>query len=71
MRCREYIFLLTSEQLPAAALPVRLTAGWHRVICRRCRAFTANDARLDAWVRQAVDATLREDESGADTPPTP
>lgn len=70
MRCREYIYLLTSEQLPGAALPVRLTAGLHRAICRRCRAFTANDAQLDTLVRQAVEATTHE-EPGADTPPPP
>lgn len=67
MRCREYIFLLTSEQLPSAALPVRLTAGLHRTICRRCRAFTANDAQLDTLVRQAADAATQAEPDG--TPP--
>lgn len=70
MRCREYIFLLTSEQLTGAALPTRLSAGYHRLICRRCKAFTANDARLDSLVREAADAATHAEADPA-APPQP
>lgn len=45
--CREYIFLLTSGQLEDAAWDMKLRATQHRLSCRRCRAFTHNDAALD------------------------
>jgi hypothetical protein len=47
MKCREYIFKLTSGQLEEADLLVRLKATQHRLSCRNCRAFTRNDKRLD------------------------
>ena len=47
MKCREYIFKLTSGQLKEADLLVRLDAAQHRLRCRYCRAFTRNDAALD------------------------
>lgn len=46
MKCREYIFLLTSDQLAQARTPVVLGARLHRLLCRHCRAFTHNDQRL-------------------------
>ena len=53
MKCREYIFLLTSEQLEQARASMTLAAQWHRLMCRHCRAFTHNDQRLlDALARQ-------------------
>ncbi len=51
MTCKEYIFKLTSGQLEQAPLALRLEAGLHRALCRYCRTFTRNDARLD----QALD----------------
>lgn len=48
MKCKEYIFKLTSGQLAEAGRIERLQAFQHRLICRRCRAFTRNDAKLDA-----------------------
>lgn len=47
MKCKEYIFKLSSGQLRGAATSERLWAFQHRLICRRCRAFTKNDATLD------------------------
>jgi hypothetical protein len=47
MKCKEYIFKLTSGQLEEADLLVRLQAVQHRLTCRHCRAFTRNDQRLD------------------------
>ncbi len=46
MKCREYIFLLTSDQLTQAKGPKALSARLHRFMCRHCRAFTHNDQRL-------------------------
>ena len=47
MKCKEYIFKLTSGQFDDADLMTRLQASQHRLICRRCRAFTRNDSKLD------------------------
>lgn len=47
MKCREFIFLLTSGQLEDAPAPRRLEAGLHRLMCRKCRSFARNDAQLD------------------------
>lgn len=50
--CRDYIFLLTSGQLEDASVPLRLRAATHRLMCRHCRAFSANDAQLDQIMAQ-------------------
>ena len=50
MKCREYIFKLTSGQLQDAPKALRLEASMHRMICRYCRTFTRNDARLDGML---------------------
>lgn len=47
MNCKDYIFKLTSGQLEEAGWLVRTQAAQHRMICRRCRAFTRNDQALD------------------------
>lgn len=47
MKCREYIFKLTSGQLAQAGLLDQLEATAHRWSCRHCRAFTRNDEALD------------------------
>jgi hypothetical protein len=46
MKCKEYIFKLTSGQLQEAALGERLWAAQHRMVCTNCRAFTRNDRRV-------------------------
>lgn len=47
MKCRQYIFKLSSGQLDEAGLAERLEATRHRWSCRHCRAFTRNDAQLN------------------------
>jgi hypothetical protein len=51
MKCREYIYRLTSGQLAQAGLVEKFWAAQHRMICKRCSAFTRNDARLSDIVQ--------------------
>lgn len=51
MKCQEYIYRLTSGQLEQAGLVERFWAAQHRMICKRCSAFTRNDARLSDIVQ--------------------
>ncbi len=51
MKCKEYIYRLTSGQLTQAGLVERFWAAQHRMICKRCTAFTRNDARLSDIVQ--------------------
>lgn len=51
MKCKEYIYRLTSGQLAQAGLVDRFWAAQHRMVCKRCTAFTRNDARLDDIVQ--------------------
>lgn len=44
MKCKEYIFKLTSDQFDKAPVQTKMEASFHRLICKNCRAFTANDA---------------------------
>lgn len=46
MKCRDYIFQLTSGQAEEAGPAAKLAAWQHRMICFRCRAFTRNDQAL-------------------------
>lgn len=46
MKCKEYVFKLTSGQLDDAPANERLQAKFHLMICKYCRAFTRNDAKL-------------------------
>lgn len=46
MKCKQYIFQLTSGQLADAPLGVKLEARLHRLQCRHCRAFTRNNQAL-------------------------
>lgn len=72
MRCKEYVFLVSSGQLDDAPLATRLAGGAHRLMCRHCRAFTANDRVLSevlakhpaAWRGPASAPTT--DKDGAD-----
>lgn len=47
MRCKEYIFRLTSGQLAESGLGVKLAARYHCLLCPRCRRFTRNNRQLD------------------------
>lgn len=68
MKCREYIFILTSGQLATATLPLRLQARLHRLGCPSCRHFTRNDALLDQWL---ADYRAEISRPGQPTPPPP
>ena len=46
MKCKEYVFKLTSGQLDEAPLGERMQARMHRLACKACRAFTHNDQKL-------------------------
>lgn len=61
MKCKQYIFLLTSGQLKDAPPGLRFEAAAHRLLCRYCRAFTRNDARLDGLLDDYREALKRED----------
>lgn len=62
MRCKEYIFKLTSGQLDNAPLSVKLEARAHRMICKYCRAFTRNDQMLQQILAEYRDFKVnRED----------
>lgn len=51
MKCKEYIYRLTSGQLAQASLVEKFWAAQHRMVCKRCTAFTRNDARLSDIVQ--------------------
>lgn len=51
MKCRDYIFQLTSGQLEEADTVARIAAWQHRMICFRCRAFTRNDRALQDMLK--------------------
>lgn len=64
--CQRFVFLLTSGELEEAGWLTRLQAGQHRLACRHCRAFAANDRRLDDIVRAQRERWLQPDEPGPD-----
>ncbi len=63
MKCRDYIFQLTSGQLEEAGTATQMAAWQHRMICFRCRAFTRND--------RALQDMLKGYGEHLQTPPTP
>jgi len=69
MKCQEYIYRLTSGQLTQAGLVDRFWAAQHRMICRRCSAFTANDARLSNIVQGYREHLARPGEAPGDAEP--
>ena len=64
MKCREYIFKLTSGQLRDAPLALRTEVAMHRMICKYCRTFTRNDATLDGVLAGYREALQRPDDEG-------
>ena len=66
MKCKQYIFQLTSGQLADAPLGVNLEARLHRLQCRHCRAFTHNDQALQRVMNTYREHTQRADESKQD-----
>ena len=63
MKCREYIFKLTSGQLQNAPKALRLEAAMHRMMCKYCRTFTRNDAKLDSVLAGYRQSLQRPDEA--------
>lgn len=61
--CQRFVFLLTSGELGESGWLTRLQAGHHRLVCRHCRAFAANDQRLDDIVRAQRERWLQPDRS--------
>ena len=68
MKCREYIFKLTSGQSRDAPLALRTEAALHRTVCKYCRAFTRNDAVLDG-ILDRYRQSLRQPGEGTETGP--
>ena len=65
---------VNGEMKADAEWPERLGAAQHRLICRHCRAFSANDARLSAILSRYQDRLTQPDEpprrpDGSSTPP--
>ncbi|MCS4293786.1 hypothetical protein M2375_002018 [Comamonas sp. BIGb0152] len=51
MKCRDYIFQLTSGQLEDAGTATKIAAWQHRMVCFRCRAFSRNDQALQGLLK--------------------
>jgi hypothetical protein len=51
MKCQEYVNRLASGQLRQASLAEKFWAMQHRMICKRCKAFTRNDERLSEIIQ--------------------
>ncbi len=63
MKCREYVFLVSSKAMNEATLRERMNAFAHRMICDKCRAFTRNDQQLDVWLRQFRESLQAADDA--------
>lgn len=61
MTCEDYIFKLTSGQLEEAGRLDSLRAAQHRLSCRRCRAFTRNNEKLDHILADFKDRLTQPD----------
>lgn len=46
MKCKEFVFLVSSGQMPQAPTATRMAGRMHRYMCGHCRAFEANDQAL-------------------------
>jgi hypothetical protein len=64
--CERFVFLLTSGELDESGWLTRMQAGQHRLACRHCRAFAANDRRLDDIVRAQRERWWQADEAADD-----
>ncbi len=68
INCQRFVFLLTSGELQESGWLTRLQAGQHRLMCRHCRAFAANDRLLDDIVRAQRERLQTPDQSGLGEP---
>ena len=60
MKCRDYIFTLTSGQLQEASSLQRIWIKKHLLICRYCRRFTHNDRQLSDILRHRHEEMLND-----------
>lgn len=58
MKCKEFVYLLTSGQMKNATPVVRLDAFMHTAMCKRCRIFKANDQRLEGLLKDYRDGLV-------------
>ncbi len=58
MKCKEYVFLISSGQMREAPTPKQLEGRAHWLMCRHCRAFGRNDQALSQIV-EAMKARLQ------------
>jgi len=62
--CQRFVFLLTSGELEESGWLTRLQAGQHRLVCRHCRAFAANDLKLGEILSAQRERLQRPDAEG-------
>ncbi len=60
MKCRDYIFSLTSGQLHNASPLKRTWIKKHLLICQYCRRFTKNDKKLDLILHTQKERLLED-----------
>ena len=60
MKCRDYIFTLTSGQLQEASSLQRIWIKKHLLICQYCRRFTKNDKKLDLILHTQKERLLED-----------
>lgn len=69
LSCRSFTDLVASGELDEAGWLTRVQAGQHRLMCKRCRAFEANDRQLDQILRAHRDRLQQPDQDPPDAPP--
>lgn len=52
MRCKDFVFLQSSGQIPALGWWRRSSTLAHVWVCRHCRSFRRNDELLSVYVAQ-------------------
>jgi hypothetical protein len=60
LRCKEVTRLSASDALRTAPLRTRVAARLHLVICRHCRRYASELARIGAAVRALGDTPVRD-----------
>ncbi|MGC4061095.1 MAG: hypothetical protein QM749_09860 [Aquabacterium sp.] len=64
MKCKEYVFLLSSGKMAESPAATRLAGAVHKLTCRHCRAFTSNDealSRIIGEMKRRVERPRGED----------
>ena len=68
LNCRRFTDLVASGELDEAGWLTRAQAGQHRLMCKRCRAFAANDRQLDQILRAHRERLQQPDQEPPDAP---